>query len=64
MEEPNKSSYEAYIFCTNCHVHKKIEINKGLQISDVECPNCANNTLKIDPNGKIFNRPKPRNNFR
>jgi len=64
MEESNKSIYEAYIFCTNCYVNKKIEIIKGLKISDVNCPNCANTTLEIDPNGEIFNRPKSNENYR
>ena len=64
MEELSKSSYGAYIFCTNCHIHKKIEINKGLKIEDINCPNCANKTLKIDPNGEIFNRPHQREDYR
>ena len=61
MEE-NKTTYKAYIFCSNCHFKKEIDIPKGALISHVSCPNCGNLTLEIDPNGEIFNRPHVSNN--
>ena len=63
MSDSN-SSYEVYVFCTNCLSHKKIEIPKGSTISQTLCPECDNLTLKIDPNGEIFDRPPKRNNYR
>ena len=51
-----KTTYEAYIFCNNCHHHGKIEINKGALIEETSCPNCVNLTLEVDPNGAIFDK--------
>ncbi len=53
----NDSTYEAYIFCQNCHCHKKINVPKGSLINQTGCPNCGNMTLKIDPNGELFDKP-------
>ena len=61
--ENNKTTYKAYIFCTNCHFRKEIEIPKGALINEISCPNCGNLTIKIDPNGKIFNRPPKTINY-
>ena len=58
MEKQNESSYEVYVFCDNCHCHENISILKGKIISDIDCPNCGNKTLEIDPNGEIINRKK------
>jgi len=57
MTNPD-SSYEAYIVCSNCLVHKKIEIPKGSIISQTPCPKCGNLTLEVDPNGEISDRPQ------
>jgi len=57
------STYEAYIFCNNCHEHKKIEIPKGSTIGQTACPNCANLSLQIDPNGALFDRPPRRPDY-
>lgn len=57
------STYEAYTFCENCHSHKKTEIPKGSTINETSCPVCGNLTLKIDPNGEIFSRPKRPPNY-
>ncbi|GEM_PF-2893641 len=57
-----KITYEAYIFCDNCHYHGKIEINKGTIINETPCPNCGNLIISVDPNGAIFdpaNKRKP-----
>ena len=58
------SKYEVYIFCNNCLIHKKIEIPKGSMIGQTVCPNCGNLTLKIDPNGKLFDKPHNPPNYR
>lgn len=60
----NETTYEAYIFCQNCHIHKKIIFPKGSMIEHSECPNCGNLTLQIDPNGHLFDRPNKPINFR
>ena len=60
----NDTNYEVYIFCSNCLVHKKIEVPKGSLINQTVCPNCGNLTLEIDPNGEIFSRPPSRPNYR
>ena len=54
------STYEAYIFCANCSLHKKIDIPKGSTINQTKCPNCGNMTLRLDPNGELFDRPPKR----
>lgn len=57
-----KTTYEAYIFCNNCHHHAKIEINRGALIDETSCPNCGNLALQVDPNGAVFdpaNKRKP-----
>jgi len=58
------STYKAYTFCNNCAEHKKIEITKGSEINQTECPNCGNMTLHLDPNGKLFDRPPKPTNYR
>lgn len=57
------NKYEAYVFCNNCVAHKKIEIPKGSLINQTACPKCGNLTLKIDPNGEIFERPSKKPNY-
>lgn len=63
-DQNQKSTYEVYILCTNCLTHDKVTITKGVLISDIPCPNCGNKTLKNDPNGEIFSRPKKPTSFR
>ena len=62
--ENNNTTYKAYVFCTNCNFRKELDIPKGSLVSDVSCPNCGNLTIKIDPNGEIFNRPHRQENYR
>lgn len=60
----NETTYEVYILCQNCLIHKKITLPKGSMIEQCECSNCGNLTLKVDPNGHIFDRPYKPMNFR
>ena len=62
--ENDRTTYKAYIFCTNCHFRKEINIPNGTLISEISCPNCGNLTVVDDPNGEIFNRPHIPTNFR
>jgi Zn ribbon nucleic-acid-binding protein len=55
-KKTNSSFYEAFVFCVNCHNREKMSIPKGSRIEDTNCENCGNMSLKIDPNGEIFNR--------
>lgn len=59
-----KTTYRAYVFCTNCRFRKEIDIPKGILISGVSCPDCGNYTLEDDPNGGIFNRSHKPVNYR
>lgn len=52
------SNYETYVLCTNCPFRGKIKILKGYRPDQTTCPKCGNLTLKNDPNGEIFNRPR------
>lgn len=63
-EQNQQSTYNVYVLCTNCLAHDQMTITKGILLSDVLCPNCGNKTLKNDPNGEIFSRPKKPTSFR
>lgn len=52
-----EDTYEVYVFCENCYFKGKISIAKGFTVEQTKCPNCANNTLRTDPNGELFDRP-------
>jgi len=43
----NKSNiYEVDVICYNCDFKGKVDINKGVQIKEAECPRCGNTPLR------------------
>lgn len=60
----DKKTYELYVLCTNCNFRGKIEVQKGILVNQISCPNCDNLTIKIDHNGEKFSRPHKPTSYR
>lgn len=49
------NTYKVKVRCNNCGIEREVEIEKGKQIHEKECPNCGcGNCLKRIPDGKVI----------
>lgn len=46
-KETKEGKYIVYGDCANCHTRNRLEIEKGIKVSEVARPNCGCNTLSI-----------------
>jgi uncharacterized Zn finger protein len=42
----SNNAYKVEVSCKNCGFSGEIEIEKGVEVENYECPNCGNHTLK------------------
>lgn len=55
--KPNEGNYFVRVGCSNCGLRKKIEIRKGVTVTDFPCPNCGVKFLEtIESNDAVFIR--------
>ena len=51
--DKQNNSYEIGVVCSNCEYHGPVTINKGILVSNTQCPQCGNKTLRAALPGEV-----------